>query len=945
MKGLIVIDFMLFFSISFAQEIQWVKQSEQISLNHGANVYKSVRDNSDNILILYWLKTEVKLNNQVFVSATSSNSEFLLVKYDQNGVILWSKQFGFNSSNFGGDIAVDHLDNVLITGTIRSDRVIFGQVMGPGNAFVAKLNSAGDLMWLRQYGDATGSGQEIEVADDGSIIAAGKDDSKNIVVHKYSPNGDLQWSIRATYLSCCLGVTVTGLKIDRNNNVIIGGGFSGRTSFAGTILNADGMESIYIWKISSTGTSIWLTRADSIEGGIEDISISEIEIDLSSNDIYMTGVFTYAGKFGETVIAKNTGNNTGYVTKINESGKFVWAKPLYTGEIYIEGLTLNNISKTLHITGRSITKFNYDNQFTSVNTNPGFILSVDLNGAFSNSTILVSDQPYISVSKIIFDRQNQAYVMGNFSGKAEIGCFEIKDGKFNFSTFLYKTALSPKLTPINGSTVCLNNTIVVALENATLSTSFRWLLSEDLEAKDGILQTTEGKIELTAAVPLKKGFAIVQPESPCYPDSYYGTPVEVIATPAKPPTPSGPDPICPTSVYKYFVPEVDSSIEYHWEVSEDILIDPSSTTTSNEILLKVSQDLQSGSVRVKAVNACGESTFSERLEIATYASPSPPIISGNEVICEGADAIYTVQASGAQSFRWILPVGLKPVPVKSDTSIISVNFATAQSPLEIFAVAKGICKDVISEPFTIGIIPHLDPPSEIIGDIEVCSNSKSIVYEARNDQPNVSIHWSYPDGFEVDSQNNNQITFNISDEAQSGTIVAHLTNDCFTSVKTSLPIQVASVPDKPVIKKFECDKAIEYEGSLPFTWYYNNIMINDNANPLTVRDSGAYRLTVKNFCGTVDSDEIYLYPVLEDEIFISNVVTADGNGKNDFFVVDKSLTGSVVEVFNRWGKPIYHSGNYDNNWTGSNEAAGIYYYVIHNICLQKSIKGFVQIIK
>jgi hypothetical protein len=156
---------------------------------------------------------------------------------------------------------------------------------------------------------------------------------------------------------------------------------------------------------------------------------------------------------------------------------------------------------------------------------------------------------------------------------------------------------------------------------------------------------------------------------------------------------------------------------------------------------------------------------------------------------------------------------------------------------------------------------------------------------------------------------------------------------------------VGSVPDKPVIRKLECDKVAEYEGSLPFAWYHNDIMIDDMANPLSVKDSCAYRLTVQNFCGTANSDEIYLYPVLVDGIFIPNVITVDGNGKNDFFVVDKSLKGSVIEVFNRWGTPVYHSKNYDNMWAGDNEATGIYYYVIQNKCLQNPIKGVVQIIK
>ncbi|MES2762886.1 MAG: gliding motility-associated C-terminal domain-containing protein [Bacteroidota bacterium] len=76
------------------------------------------------------------------------------------------------------------------------------------------------------------------------------------------------------------------------------------------------------------------------------------------------------------------------------------------------------------------------------------------------------------------------------------------------------------------------------------------------------------------------------------------------------------------------------------------------------------------------------------------------------------------------------------------------------------------------------------------------------------------------------------------------------------------------------------------------------------------------------------------------ELFIPEVFTPDGDGKNDFFVI-KGISGRTVKitVFNRWGNKVYANDAYDNTWNGTPNVSGLiignstlpqgtYYYIV-----------------
>ncbi|WP_188952752.1 Ig-like domain-containing protein, partial [Filimonas zeae] len=86
-----------------------------------------------------------------------------------------------------------------------------------------------------------------------------------------------------------------------------------------------------------------------------------------------------------------------------------------------------------------------------------------------------------------------------------------------------------------------------------------------------------------------------------------------------------------------------------------------------------------------------------------------------------------------------------------------------------------------------------------------------------------------------------------------------------------------------------------------------------------------------------------------DKFMIPNVITPNGNGKNDRFVIPGVPTTSRMEIaiFNRWGSEVYRSKNYDNRWDGTGLSAGVYYYVLKIISggNEQAYKGYIQVLK
>ncbi|MFM8913341.1 MAG: gliding motility-associated C-terminal domain-containing protein [Flammeovirgaceae bacterium] len=109
-----------------------------------------------------------------------------------------------------------------------------------------------------------------------------------------------------------------------------------------------------------------------------------------------------------------------------------------------------------------------------------------------------------------------------------------------------------------------------------------------------------------------------------------------------------------------------------------------------------------------------------------------------------------------------------------------------------------------------------------------------------------------------------------------------------------------------------------------------------------VTDFGKFWVSIKNGCG--ESADTIKFSKYNSKIgFVPNVITPNGDGKNDFFQVESKYNGLVsLTVLNRWGDQVYFSKNYESNWNGVGLSAGVYFFVLEGECVER-FRGHVTI--
>ena len=84
--------------------------------------------------------------------------------------------------------------------------------------------------------------------------------------------------------------------------------------------------------------------------------------------------------------------------------------------------------------------------------------------------------------------------------------------------------------------------------------------------------------------------------------------------------------------------------------------------------------------------------------------------------------------------------------------------------------------------------------------------------------------------------------------------------------------------------------------------------------------------------------------------FLSNVITPNGDGKNDAFVINGlgKFASNELIIFDRWGSHVFQKKGYQNDWTGQGLVAGTYFYVLSVVDpggAATKFKGWIQLIR
>lgn len=122
-----------------------------------------------------------------------------------SGSPRWAHLLGTASMDLATDASVDGSGNVYLTGITYGDLAYMGDPHGQGDVFVAKYNSSGNQLWVKQFGTTSSDvGNAIAASSGGDVYIAGYTAGRlgsltygenDLFVTKYDTNGNRQGGI------------------------------------------------------------------------------------------------------------------------------------------------------------------------------------------------------------------------------------------------------------------------------------------------------------------------------------------------------------------------------------------------------------------------------------------------------------------------------------------------------------------------------------------------------------------------------------------------------------------------------------------------------------------------------------------------------------------------------------------------------------------------------
>ncbi len=223
-------------------------------------------------------------------------------------------------------------------------------------------------------------------------------------------------------------------------------------------------------------------------------------------------------------------------------------------------------------------------------------------------------------------------------------------------------------------------------------------------------------------------------------------------------------------------------------------------------------------------------------------------------------------------------------------------------------------------------------------------------------QPFLTYLWTFGDGTTSTAQDPIH-TYAQSDTTQTFSVTLKITVPALVDQNTGQPLtysepgSVVLVPPSVTITASvdttqEIDAGtvvtLTASGADRYAWSGPGVIPSaDSVLSVTVNSRERYQL-IYTTEGCSDTTSVLLR--LAPPRIAYNIITPNGDGKNDTFSARVSPLALDLQIFNRWGRKVYDKTNYQQDWNGGDLSAGTYYYHL-KATDGKTWKGWVEIVR
>lgn len=370
-------------------------------------------DGSSNVYVVGEF-TGVADFGSTILSTVGTDKDGFVVKFNAGGTILWAKDWGSSSDDFGKGIDVDGTGNVYVLG-LRD--------VGPNYNYtitydhdILKYSPTGASVWSKSIATKTGSSSANLVVDvTGNAFVAGSfrgtvdfdpsTKTKNVssgpsysaFVLKLTTQGKLGWVspfVGQTVNSTNGYSTAQSVALDGSGNIAVAGYYGGSVDFnpgSGTttlpgLPGASAIQGAFITKLNSTGGLLWA------RGLAGDSSTHAWGLDVdSAGSIYATGSFYGTVDLDPgagSVLRTTAGNGDIFVVKLTAAGNYSWAETFGGTGLDIGFGIAVDATGSVHLAGRYFGMVDFD----PASTHDGDTDILTTAGTYSNAFRLWLEQ-------------------------------------------------------------------------------------------------------------------------------------------------------------------------------------------------------------------------------------------------------------------------------------------------------------------------------------------------------------------------------------------------------------------------------------------------------------------------------------------------------------------------------------------------------------------------
>jgi gliding motility-associated-like protein len=336
--------------------------------------------------------------------------------------------------------------------------------------------------------------------------------------------------------------------------------------------------------------------------------------------------------------------------------------------------------------------------------------------------------------------------------------------------------------------------------------------------------------------------------------------------------------------------------------------------------------------RVQVKNGVCPAVYSATGKITV--NPTPVVDFNVNDVCDGSMATFnnlSTVLSGSLTYNWDFGDDTQS-KIKNPTKLF---LNPGQYDVVLTANSDKNCRKSITKSLTM----HVNPTANMEYD-NVCLEypvvffNRSVIAAAEN----LSYTWKFGDGAVSILPNPDHYYRSPGIYTIQLTVSSNESNckDSITRLVQVYPLPKAYAgSDTSVSQGFPAQ--LSATGGLKYGWMpLEGLSDTEIANPLaTPSQTTNFIVRVEDANGCVDKDTV-LVTVLEDyKVIPKNIITPDGNGENDYWIIDNILNYGTckVRVYNRWGNEVYACNAYQNDWSGTSSHGdilpnGTYFYVI-----------------